>query len=394
MLKSFQRLRNVSAGFDANNVLTMEVVLPRSKYVDAELEKVRSPLSSIKEMAFFDQLISRIKELPGVQQVGAITSLPLAGDNWGKQVTLLDRPQPTKLEQVPVIQYTCVAGDYFRAMGIQLMKGRLFSSTDNLNTPGVVVVNETFARVHYNGADPIGKTLVLSPPPSLLPKDSTPPGYVEPIFTIVGVVHDVRYGALNRDAAPLVYGWYPQGYDVSHDMYVTVRTHSDPLGYVAAVREQVWKIDRDQPVAEFATMEHLTSDSIAQPRLQALLLGGFGMLALVLASVGIYGLISYSVTQRTQEIGIRMALGASTKQVFEMVVAQGMKLTGIGLLVGLAAAFPLTRLMTKLLFGVKSTDPGVFVFISLLLVGIAALASFIPARRAMKIDPMTAMRYE
>jgi putative ABC transport system permease protein len=177
-------------------------------------------------------------------------------------------------------------------------------------------------------------------------------------------------------------------------MYVTVRTGGDPLSYVAAVRNQVWNLDRDQPVAEIATMEQITSDSISQPRLEAMLLAAFAILALVLASVGIYGLISYSVAQRTQEIGVRMALGASTKQVFQMVLAQGLRLTVTGLVIGLVAAFALTRLMANLLFGVKSTDPSVFAMISLLLMTIAAIASLIPARRAMKIDPMTAMRYE
>lgn len=394
MIRSLLELRRVNAGVDAENVLTMELLLPRAKYGIPELEKTWAPQGNVKRVAFFEELVQRVETLPGVHDAGAVSGLPLSGDSWGKQVTLLDRPEPTKADDVPMVQYGAVAGDYFRALRIPLVKGRMFNKGDNLDSTPVVLVNQEFVRRHFGDGEPLGKTLKLTAPIQFMPQNSFPEGYVDPIYTIVGVVGDVRYEAMADPAEPTVYGWYSQGREIASQMFVTVRTDGDPFAYVPLIREQLRQIDPDRPISEITTMEQLAAASIAEPRLQAILLGSFSGMALLLATVGIYGLISYSVAQRRQEIGIRIALGAAARQVLGLLVAQGVRLALLGLGIGIAAALLLTRAMTNLLFGVKATDPLVFVGISALLAGTAVLASYIPARRALKVDPMVSLRHE
>ena len=393
MIKSVHRLLQVDAGFDARNVLTAEIDLPSQKYVDADLERAFSPEAYTRAIGFFDSVIVRVRALPGVRAAGAISGLPLAGENWTKGVTFYDRPLPTNVRDLPPIQYQVVAGDYFRALGIRLSRGRAFTERDTLHSPPVAIVNGELVRRYWKGEDPIGKTLSVNPPRELVPAGTLPPGYPGPQkFTVVGVADDVRYGGLDRTPAPLVYVPYAQGAEGTTTLYLVVAAGGDPLRLAAAVRDQVWRVDRDQPVANISTMESLAGNAVAQPRLEATLLGAFAALAGLLAAVGIYGVISYSVSQATREIGIRIALGALRRDVMAMVLKQSLRLAVLGLAIGVLISLALTRVLRSLLFGVSATDPVVFGGIALLVAAVALLASLVPARQAARLDPVTALR--
>ena len=392
MLRSLWALRHVATGFDPSGVLTMEIVLPRARYGIPELEKAWSPAGNAKRIAFYGELLERVRRLPGGRYAGATSSLPLSGNNWGKQYTLLDRPEPKTAKDVPATEYQAIAGDYLRALGIPLVRGRGFTTDDTMDGAPVVLVSEALARRDFGGNDPIGKPLRLSPPRHLMAPDSFPKGYVDPTYTIVGVVRDLRGQALTRQPEPVVYGWYWQGLDVPGQMFVTVRTDGDPLSLVPAIRHELRQIDPDQPIASVATMEAVMSGAMAQPRLQALLLCSFSAVALVLSGVGLYGLVSYSVAQRAHEIGIRVALGAARRDVLGLVLRQGVTLAVLGVAIGLPTALVATRLMSRLLFGVKPTDPAVFLGFSALLAATAVVASLLPARRALRIDPIVTLR--
>jgi putative ABC transport system permease protein len=393
-LKSFSRLLNVDRGFNADHVLSFSVTLPDSYDPDPDPRRIGAPP---RVVAFFQELLPGIERLPGVKAAGAVSSLPLKGETWGKLFVPLDRPLPTAIEQIPDIQYRAVAGRYFSAMGIPLLKGRVLDEHDQANSAYSVVVNETLARRFWPGQDAIGKMLLLTPPESLIPPGEIPPGFHIQQFSVVGVVADARYGSLDKPAEPTVYASVMQ-HDYSLGPFITVRTEGDPRAMIGSIRSLLSHFDRSLPMSRVATMDEVVSQSAAQPRLEAILLGSFGLLALTLAAVGIYGVMSYTVTQRSSEIGIRMALGASRAAVLKMVIAQGLRLAAIGLslglALGLALAFAAKRVTAKLLFGVSSTDPATFVVIVALLAVVALLACFIPARRATRVDPMVALRYE
>jgi predicted permease len=372
LINSFLRLRSVDPGFNADNLLTMKVVLPRLKYPDP-----------VRRTAFYDELLQRVSSLPGVQSAGVTTNLPLTfkGNNGG--VTIEGRPEPAPDER-PIVITRTVSPDYFRTMNIPVLKGRQFSPQDTADKPGVVIVSEATARQFWPGEDAIGKRIKLG-------------GFNSdaPWLSVVGVAKDVRQFELDIAPKPQAYFPYAQmTYSYLAPRDLVVRTSGDPLGLAAAVRGEVWAIDKDQPVSNVATMEQILSNSVARQRFNMLLLVIFAAVALVLAAVGIYGVISYSVTQRTHEIGIRMALGATSKDVLTLVVGQGLKLVSAGVGIGLGSAFVLTRLMQSLLFGVSATDPTTFAAISAVLVAVAMLASYVPARKATKVDPMVALRYE
>jgi putative ABC transport system permease protein len=268
-------------------------------------------------------------------------------------------------------------------MGIPLLKGRDFTEQDDERATSVIIINETLARLHFPGADPIGRRLSVT-----YGNDGDEPAMRE----IVGVVGDVKHRGLTIESGAEVYVPHPQ---LPHSaMNIVARAEGDPLSIVAAVRNEAFAIDRNQPVANIRTMEQYLADSVARPRFHTVLLGLFAALALALAVVGIYGVMSYFVTQRTHEIGIRLALGARSRDVSRMVVRQGMALTVSGLVIGLALAFAVTRLLTKLLYGVGPTDPSTFVVISSLFTLVALFACYIPARRAAKVDPIVALRHE
>jgi putative ABC transport system permease protein len=387
MLRSFERLMHVDSGFDPHHVLTFELNLP-SSYGTQNAYTAPPRVSEL-----FDTLLSRIQTLPGVQSAGATSSLPLQGENWGKYVNFNDRPEPPSLDKVPVIQYRAVDGDFFRAMGIRILSGRTFTASDNHDAPAVAVVNRTFARRFWPNQDAIGKQISADPPSNLVPANLIPPDYKVVWFTVVGVVDDARYGGLSHEAQSTIYAPITQG-DWSTSMSIAVRTSVDPLSLFAPIRRELAQLDNALPMAGVSTMDDIVSTSVAQPKLESVLLGLFAALALLLATVGIYGVLSYSVTQRTHEIGVRMAVGADKERVLRMVVRDGLRLAVIGLAIGLGLALLATRMLSGLLFGVSPSDPATYVAISVILVGIAILASYIPARRATNVDPMIALRTE
>jgi putative ABC transport system permease protein len=403
MVKSVYRLLHVDAGFESDGVVTMLVNLPREKYVDAELDRRQSPLAYERATRFFDEVIGRARTVPGVRAAGAVNGLPLQGEVWGKNIVFYDRPLPRDFASLPPIQYRVVAGDYFRALGIQIRSGRAFTDRDMLQAPKVAIVNQELVHRYWNDQDPIGKVISVNPPLEVIPKSvideairngNLPPDYKPEKFTVVGVADDVRYGGLSRSPVPLVYTPYAQGAESTTAMFLTVRAAGDPMSVVGAIREQIRQVDRDQPVASIQTMEARVSASVSQPRLQMDVLGAFAGLAILLAAIGIYGVISYTVTQRTREIGIRMALGAGRREVLRLVLRQGFTMVIAGLATGLAGAMLLTRVLRTLLFGVSTTDPAVFASIVVLLSATAWLATYLPARRATRVDPLVALRDE
>jgi predicted permease len=376
-------------------VLTAEINLPRQKYIDERLERAFAPESFAGAARFFEKVAERVRGLPGVQAAGFTSGLPLAGENWGKTVTLYDRPLPSNLRDLPPIQYRVVAGDFFRAAGIRLLGGRAFTPRDTLQAPLVAIVSREFARRYWSGQDPIGKVLSVNPPRELVPAGTLPPEYRGPEkFTVVGVAADVRYGGLDRAAVPLVYVPYAQGAEGATTMFLTVRTGGDPLALVGAIRGRVAEVDPDQPIAAIATMESRLDSSVLRPRLLTTLLGAFAALAALMAAVGIYGVVWSSVRQRTAEIGIRMALGAEPARVVGEVLAGALRLTAAGLAIGLVAALAASRALSSLLFGIGAADPPTYAAVALILAGVALASSYLPARRAAKVDPMTALRAE
>jgi putative ABC transport system permease protein len=403
MVKSVYRLLHVDAGFDTEGVVTMFINLPREKYVDLELDRRQSPRAYDRATRFFDDVIGRTRAVPGVRAAGAVNGLPLLGEIWGKNITFYDRPLPPDFASLPPIQYRVVAGDYFHALGIQIRSGRAFTDRDTRDAPKVAIVNRELVRRYWDDRDPIGKVISVNPPLEVLPKSlideairsgNISPDYKPDRYTVVGVVDDVHYGGLSQSPVPLVYTPYAQGSEGTTAMFLTVRADGDPMSVVGAIREQIRQVDRDQPVASIQTMEARVAASVSQPRVQMNVLGAFAGLAILLAAIGIYGVMSYAVTQRTREIGIRMALGAGRREVLRLVLRQGFTMVIAGLAAGLLGAMLLTRVLRTLLFGVSTTDPAVFATIVGLLSVTAWLAAYLPARRATRVDPLVALRNE
>jgi predicted permease len=368
MLRTVYRLTHVDPGFATENLLTMQFNLPRSIYDDP------------RRQAFYNESLQRIEALPGVRAAALTLSLPIDGSNWNSIFIVADKPVPPRA-QLPSSAFTPVSANYFKAMGIRLLKGRVFTEGDTAGKPTVAVINETLARQLWPGEDPLGKRLKQG-----WPEDQTP------WREVVGVVADVKLNGVDRDSPLQAY--LPLAQESTNFLGLVVRTSGNPLNLATAVEETLHTLDQDLPVFEVRSIDQLMSSAIAQQRLVLVLLLGFAGLALLLAGVGIYGVIAYSVSQRTHEIGIRIALGAQTSNVLRMVIKQGMKLAFAGVAIGLAAALALTRLMKSLLFGVSATDPLTFAGVALLLVAVALLACWIPARRATKVDPLVALRYE
>ncbi|HYH84024.1 MAG TPA: FtsX-like permease family protein, partial [Pyrinomonadaceae bacterium] len=373
LIKSFARLREVNPGFDARNVLTTGLSLSRTKYQTPE-----------QQANFFREAERRTQETPGVVAVGLVNLLPLSGDSTSSTFYVDGRGPVTGAEK-PDANYRVVSRDYFRAMGVPVMRGRAFGERDAKDAPAVIIINEAFARKHFPGEDPLGRRIVIEADPSV---DPNPPAR-----EIVGVVGDVRQTSLEAGAVPDFYVPYLQAPE--RFMYLVTRTASDTsAGTTAALRGVIKEVDREQYVADIEPMSKYLADSVARRRFQMLLLGLFAAVALLLAGVGIYGVMSYTVTQRTHEIGLRMALGAQVGDVLKMVVRQGLALALGGVAVGLVAAFALTRAIASLLYDVSPTDPATFAGVSALLVAVTLLSCIIPARRATKVDPMVALRYE
>jgi putative ABC transport system permease protein len=392
MLRSFIKLRQVDVGFTARNVLTMRVPLPQAKYpTPLTADDPRDPAG----LAFFEQLLTRVRALPGVHGATAATILPLgAGDAWGKFLSIEGRTE-TSIDKVPLVRFALVSPDYFQTFGMSVRKGRSFANEDKSSSQLVAIINDTLARRFFPNEDPVGKTIFMGPPENLLPPEDRTANRANR-RTIVGVVSDVKGGSLNRPTPAQVYApltqYRREGW--SNSLMLAVQTSTPPETLTSAIREQVRSLDLDQPVTSVRTMDQLLDRTLSEARFSLLLFGLFAVLALVLAAIGIYGVMATAVTQRTHEIGLRMALGAQKRDVLRLVIGQGMISVLVGIAAGLAAAVALTRLMSTLLFGVSATDPMTLVLITLLLGAVALLACYIPARRATKVDPLVALRYE
>ena len=375
MLQSFLRLQGVNPGFDVNRILTMQLSLPESRYTNQQ-----------HRAAFFQQLTERLHVLPGVQFAAATSQLPLSSDVGNTTIEVEGRPLPPG--QWDSTDFLSVTPEYLSVMQIALQAGRFISDHDTSDSPPVCVINRTTANRYFGKENPIGKKLRLGV------NSFTP--------EIVGVVRDVRQRSLDFDSlSPSIQKLTSSQVYVSYAqialwprMSVVVRASSAPMALADALRAEVRALDKDLPVSKMRTMETVRGESIAQPRFRALLIVLFGAVALALATIGIYGVMAYSVARRTHEIGVRMALGAQYGDVMKLVVRHGMLLTGIGLAIGLVGAFALTRLLSAMLYGVSATDPLTFAAVSIALAGVAFCACYLPARRATKIDPLVALRYE
>jgi putative ABC transport system permease protein len=381
LIRSFIRLLDVNPGFNADKVFTARIALPDTKYKD--IPQVEN---------FFDQLLRNLSAMPNVQSVGTITPLPFTGEGWQADYRIEDRPTP-EVGEFPNTDIHYVSPAYLQTMQIPLLSGRAFTDSDNDSNLPVAIVNQTFARRWWPNQNPIGKRIRLCGTCTPRP-DREPP----PWLTVVGLVGDVRQYGLDQEPKTEVYTPYNQHGGrtraLTYRALVLRTATNDPLTMTNEVRSAVQQIDKDLPIFSIRTMEQLIGNSVASRKLSMFLLISFAGLALLLAAVGLYGVISYSVTQRTQEIGIRMALGASQRDVLAMVVTQASRLAAIGLGIGLVLALALAGLISKMLFGVRPSDPLTFACILLLLAAVALLASYIPARRASKVDPMIALRYE
>jgi predicted permease len=370
LMRSFWQLQKVNPGFVPDNLLTMSLSLPTNKYKDAP-----------QRVNFFQQALQQIRALPGVQSAGAVSVLPMSGTNSSGSFRIEGRQVPQG-QSLPHGDRWAATTDYFATMKIPLVRGRYFDERDTADAIGVAIIDETMARKYWPDEEPLGKRLSFE-------QDSQGnPRWRE----IVGIVGHAKHRNLEGDSRVQYY--LPHAQLANSNMFLAIRTSGEPTALTGAVRSVIHGLDKDLPIFRVTAMEQLVADSMAQRRFAMTLLVIFAGVALVLAAVGLYGVISYSVTQRSHEIGIRMALGAQGRDVVRMVVRQGMGLAIIGVTIGLAGAFALTQLMATLLFGVTASDPLTFVIIAASMTLIALVACFIPARRATKVDPMVALRYE
>jgi putative ABC transport system permease protein len=371
LVRSFISLRGVDPGVNPAHVVTMQVPLPRTKYSENE-----------QRLGLYEQLLARVEGVPGVESAALASSLPPDIQTLWNPFSIEGRP-PRPDSELPVGDFILVTPEYFRAMGVPILRGRAFNDADREGAPLVCVVNQTLARQFFPGEDPLGKRL----------KQGGTDHPQNPYMEIVGVVGDVKYEGLEAKTEPAYY--LPFAQNGWGDMSLVVRSSvTDPAALVPAVRGELRALDPELPVAGVRTADELLTRSVAQPRFRTLLLAVFSAMALVLAAIGIYGVMSYTVARRTHEIGLRMALGAEGRDVLRLVVGQGVRLTLVGVLLGLAGALLLTRVLSGLLFGVSATDPLTLVCVPLLLAFVALLACYVPARRAAKVDPLVALRYE
>jgi putative ABC transport system permease protein len=369
LMRTVVRLRSVDTGFNPHNVLAMNIGLPAIKYPKPE-----------DRIGFFKEVTDRIARLPGVKAAGTTSVLPLSGNFDGRGLLIEDQPKP-RGEEISVDLYITTAG-YLRAMEIPLLKGRPITDQDVADSPNVILINKTMAAQVWPNTDPIGKRVRF-------PSDEKK---AHPWRTVVGIVDDVSQFGLDKKPPMQIYT--PLSQFPTSVSSLVVKTEGEPMAMISAVRREILAVDKDQAVFKVTTLDQLHSESILLRRFFMILLVVFATLALVLAAVGIYGVMSYVAAQRTHEIGIRMALGAQAKDILKLIIGNGMTLALMGVAAGLAGAFALTRLISGLLYGVVATDSLTFASVSIGLITVALIACYIPARRATRIDPLTALRYE
>jgi len=361
LIASFWRLQHVNPGFRSDNVLSFRISLPRSRYPDDP-----------RRGSFYRQVIERLNVLPGVRGADAVSILPLSGGNLCNEATVGGQA----VDSLQCVESRSISAGYFSTLGIPLLKGRVFNERDNTSAPRVAIINRTMARLLGSVDSAVGKQFAFR----------------DEVRQVVGVVEDIKHSSLDTEIQPAAYLPVAQ-HPMTFSAFV-VRTSTDPVALSHAVQAEIWSIDKDLPVASLKTMDEVLSASIAQPRLRMLLVGGFAALALFLAVLGLYSVVAYSVSQRTHEIGLRVALGAQPGDVVRLVVGQGLRLALIGIAVGLMGAVAATRVLAAMLFGIRATDPATFAAVALLTVAVALAASYLPAHKAMRIDPMVALRYE
>lgn len=367
MVKSIIRLHQVELGFDPENVLTMSISLPRQKYRNGQ-----------EALGFYEQLMRRIREAPGVESVAGVDPLPLSDSNVTTEFMMEGHPKrgPDEKHEAGM---RAITPEYFQVMRIPVIKGRSFTEHDNAKAPFVAIINKSLSERFWAGENPLGKRIGFQKADGQ-----------QQWYEVVGVAGDVKHERLDVETKPeifLSYGQYPKRF-----MTLVVRSSQYPEALARTIRSTVGSIDPDQPVFDIRTMEERRAKSVAQRRFVMLLLGGFSVIALVLSVSGIYGLLAYSVAQRRQEIGIRMALGALERDIIRMFIKEGFRLSLIGVLIGVMGALLVTRFLESLLFGVTPIDPATFIFLSALLIAVALLASYMPAQRATTVDPLVTLR--
>lgn len=368
-IKSFVKLQQVDAGFKSDNILIATLSLPKTKYPEPE-----------QKVAFYQELLTRLATIPGVESVASSNRLPL--QNAGNQTSFFLEDFPQDIKILPSTEYTVVPPSYFKTLSIKLLSGRVFTEQDRKDSLPVVIIDEKFAKKYWPNQNPIGKKIKGGD------KDSD-----DPWMEVVGVVASIRYDELS-EGDNLVQMYRPYYQSPSSRINLAIKVTGDTLSYTGILRKEVLSLDKELPIYDVKTFSQLVENSIAPEKLLLVLLGIFASVALILASVGVYGVISYSVSQRTHEIGIRMALGAQSEQVVMMIVKQGMTLALIGIGIGLLGAFLLTRVMTSLLYEVSTTDPTIFISSAVFLSLVSLTACYLPARKATKVDPLIALRYE
>lgn len=367
MIKSFVKLRQVELGFDPANIISVRIAPAFNRFAAGQ-----------RTNDYYQQMLDAIDATPGVVSSAVVTGAPLRGFFMNAPLLIANRPEPASLD-AQMAPVTIISPDYFRVTGTPLKQGRFFTHGDVEGAPGVALINETMARRYFLHENPLGQRISLKSEP-------------DKPYEIVGVVGDIKQMGLDKETQPNVYLSFRQ-YEVAF-MDIVVRSAAEPSSLSPALRGSIRAVDKYAPITSVRTLEEVIADDTAQPRFYTLLLSLFAGVAVTLTALGLYGVMSYAVSQRTREIGIRLALGAETQSILRMVTSQGLFLILIGEAAGLAAALALTRLMTSLLFGVSATDPATFAAISLSLIIVALLACALPARRASNVDPMSALRCE
>jgi predicted permease len=366
LIRSFVSVLNVNPGFETEHLLTWQMNIP---------DRLRTPE---ERLAFYRDFFARIEALPGVVQVGGTTRIPLGSTSVTTTVQIDGKPVP--VAELPEVQFRRAMHNYFGAMGIPIVRGRGFNLEDGPTAPPIVVINQTMARRMFANQEPIGQRVRMGS------------GTTGPWSTVVGVIGDIRHGGLEEEPQPEMYITYLQNPPVSP--FIVIRATGDPAALVETVRSEARAIDKDLPLIDMRTMTTLRSETLAQRRFILVLVAAFGVLALGLAAIGVYGVMSLVVSERTREVGVRLALGANPVEVLRMILRQALTLAGSGAIIGAIAAAALTPLMASQLFGIAPIDPTTFALVPILLLLIGAVAAIVPARRAMRVDPITALRYE